>query len=560
MLAVVILITTAGVFLVKSSVKNQLTGQTFLASVFNNKESYDDVFLKLSKTEEIADAKAGVVSHHFLAKELIANFYNKIGNNDISTVFLISPDHYNVFLPENTIAYTSYLPWHTPFGDLETNKEGIDYLISRTDMQQNDSAMGLEHGIYVEVPFIKKFFPNAKIVPIVTKGSHSYDIFSSLGKDIEDKFGKKAILIVSSDFSHNATVKEAGINDKESIQALKNLNVDNINKVTNDCKQCLAVLSGFLGDDKKYDFSLIDNKNSFDISLQNGNSVTSYVSGYYTNKDYVQILFTGDLMFDRGIRYFGQKNGNEFVFDKIYNLLINNDLVISNLEGPVTNEKSISSGTVPGSPNNYYFTFPADLPQTLFRENIQLVNLGNNHILNFGQKGLKSTKDYLSKLNIEYFGEPHGKRSVIKEIGGLKIAFVGYNEFASNDIEAEQNSTIQEIKKNKSLVNIVIVFSHWGAEYIKEPSSSIKELAHGFVDAGADIVIGSHSHVTGSVEEYNGKKIYYSLGNFVFDQYFDEDVRRGLGVIIKIDKQTKKLDFIEKKFYLQNNGQTILSE
>ena len=58
-------------------------------------------------------------------------------------------------------------------------------------------------------------------------------------------------------------------------------------------------------------------------------------------------------------------------------------------------------------------------------------------------------------------------------------------------------------------------------------------------------------------EIYNGKKIYYSLGNFIFDQYFNEDVRNGLGVLVTIDKKTKKTDFAEKYFYLDNDGQTI---
>jgi hypothetical protein len=117
-------------------------------------------------------------------------------------------------------------------------------------------------------------------------------------------------------------------------------------------------------------------------------SATSYVSGYNNQKKDIRIMFVGDLMFDRGIRYYAQKNGgNEFIFDKIDPTLASNDLVVANLEGSITNEKSVSAGTVPGSPNNYFFTFDPSVAETLFNENIKLVNLGNNHILNFGQKG-----------------------------------------------------------------------------------------------------------------------------------------------------------------------------
>ena len=280
-------------------------------------------------------------------------------------------------------------------------------------------------------------------------------------------------------------------------------------------------------------------------------------------KDYVQLLFVGDLMFDRGIRYYAEKGGgNNFVFQKISKMLLNNDLSIANLEGPITDEKSISLGTKAGSANNYFFTFDQSVAKTIFNQNIRLVNLGNNHILNFGSKGLDSTKKYLDEANVGYFGAPGGERSIIKDIGGVKIAFVSYNEFASSDIGAEQKAVIKEIEKQKLLADIVIVFSHWGVEYSKNPTKAIKELAHQFIDMGADLIIGSHPHVIQPVEQYKDKRIYYSLGNFIFDQHFNEDVRQGLGVVVKINKQdpnsAPQLKFEEKSFYLESNGQTIM--
>jgi len=557
MLAVVIL-TAAGVFLIKNNQQNKITSQTFLASAFNSIENYEDVFSKLQKPAESALAKAGIISHHFLAKELIADFYNRVGDEKVSTVFLLSPDHFNNYFKPDTTACTSYLNWNTPFGELSSDKDIIDSLVKNNGVEINDPVLGLEHGIYVEIPFIKKFFPNAKIVPLILKNSLNFDIFSSLGEKIKELSKENSILIVSSDFSHDMSVKESQAKDKTSIGILKNLSIDKINGVTNDCKQCLAALCGFLGDNQQYGFYLLDNENSFDISGQNKDSVTSYVSGYYAKKDYVQLLFAGDLMFDRGIRYYAEKGGgNNFIFEKISNLLLSNDLAVVNLEGPITDEKSVSSGTAPGSTNNYFFTFDPSVAKTLFEENIRLVNLGNNHILNFGNKGLASTEKYLDESSVDYFGAPTGQRSIIKNINGLNIAFVSYNEFSS-DTEAEQKAVVEEIKTLKPEAALVIVFSHWGVEYAQNPSENIRELAHQFIDAGADLVIGSHSHLMQPMEEYKGKRIYYSLGNFVFDQYFNEDVRQGLGVIVKINKQTKQLEFEEKNFYLQSNGQTIM--
>jgi gamma-polyglutamate biosynthesis protein CapA len=271
-------------------------------------------------------------------------------------------------------------------------------------------------------------------------------------------------------------------------------------------------------------------------------------------KKYVQLLFAGDLMFDRGIRYYAAQNGgNDFVFDKISAELSKNDLVVANLEGPITDFKSVSAGTIAGSANNYFFTFDKSLAKTLFSQNIRLVDLGNNHILNFGQSGLNSTKKYLSDANVNYFGAPGSGKGVVENIGGIKLGFISYNQFAEDNLQ----DVVNEIKKIKTASDVAVIFCHWGNEYQLTATESQKELAHQFVDAGADLVVGSHPHVIEPMEIYNGKRIYYSLGNFIFDQYFSEDVRNGLGVEVKIDKNTKQLDFTEKHFYLQSGGQTI---
>jgi len=261
------------------------SNEMFLASVYNNEENYDDVFSKLTKVEVKPKAKAGIVSHHFLAKQMIADFYNTIGNNDISTVFLISPNHYNNFYPTGILAYTSNLTWQTPFGNLLVNSKINNYLIEKKEVKSNDSLLAMEHGIYVEMPFIKKFFPNAKVVPLAVNMGIGYDDFLLLGKEIREISDDKSVLIVSSDFSHDLSIEEAERKDKLSIEVLNNLKDGELSEANNDCRQCLAVLQGFLSDNQSYDFNLIDNKNSFDFSDYKEETVTSYVSGYYTFKE-----------------------------------------------------------------------------------------------------------------------------------------------------------------------------------------------------------------------------------------------------------------------------------
>jgi len=283
------------------------------------------------------------------------------------------------------------------------------------------------------------------------------------------------------------------------------------------------------------------------------------ISSVVKEKSYVQLLFVGDIMFDRGIRYYAQQNGgNEFIFDKISPTLEQNDLVIANLEGPITDNKSVSSGTVAGSTNNYFFTFDPSIAKTIFDENIKIVDLGNNHVLNFGRQGLASTKSYLDQAKVGYFGAPDYPKSTSEEVGGVKMTLVSYNQFSDLPEGVEQQSTIEEIQKARQYSDIVVVFSHWGTEYNLGVDDSTRDIAHSFIDAGADLIIGSHPHVIEPIEIYKEKRIYYSLGNFIFDQYFSEDVRNGMGVEVKIDKQSKQLDFSEEYFHLNSNGQTML--
>jgi len=529
-----------------------------LASPYNSKAMYDEVFDNLPQGQNTQETVyAGVVSHHLLAKEQIAQFYSKISSDKIETIFLLSPDHYNHFFEPGILAYTSKAPWNTPYGELGANKDAIDELLSSDTVNSKSSAMGLEHGIYTEIPFIKRFFPNAKIVPLALNSSLQYGDFLQLGEELKNISQENTLLIVSSDFSHDATQDKALENDTKSIDELKNIASADIKNITSDCKQCLAVMQTYLTD-KDLRFNATDSLNSFDISGVSPESVTSYVFGYYTQKTDIQILLTGDLMFDRGIRHYAKKAGsNEFIFQKIRPLLLNQDLVISNLEGPITDNASKSSGTEPGSPNNYIFTFDPSVAKTLWYENIRLVGLGNNHILNFGQDGEKSTHEYLEASGVSFFGSPNADRTITKTVQGIKMAFVNYNEFTSTTA-FEQSQAITEIQKLKGRVDFIVVFCHWDAEYQPEPTEATKTLAHQFINAGADIIIGSHPHVTQSTEIYNNKKIYYSLGNFVFDQYFEENVRNGMGVILKINPKDKSIKFEEVNFYLNSGGQTII--
>lgn len=524
-----------------------------LSSFFTNKSDYDFAFSNALNIEK-KNVLAGIVSHHFLAKDLIARFFSGIENKDIDNIILIGPDHFNMLAGSKADAATTKLFWDTPYGQLDSNKEIQNKLLASNNIVENDSVFKSEHSIYILAPFIKKAFPEAKIIPLIVRGSSDYEKFIGIGNNIKNIAGDRTLLIVSSDFSHDVSSGEAEKNDLASIQSLKNLNEKNIDTVNSDCKACMAVLQGYVKDSQNK-FYLNENKNSSDFGSQD-KTVTSYVSGYYLrdNND-INILFLGDMMFDRNIRLAINKNSGEFIFQKVENLFQNNDLVVGNLEGPITDYRSVSVNSRMGSANNFTFTFDPSVAGLLAGENIKLVNLGNNHILNFGTSGVAKTRKYLAESGIDFFGDPE-KGSIVENINGFKIAFVSYNQFFTDgDKKAFQN--LEDVKKNNP--DLIILYAHWGAEYMTKPGTSMKVLAHKFIDSGVDLVIGSHPHVVQSKEEYKGKLIYYSLGNFIFDQYFSANTEKGLAVKVEIDPIDKKISAEEYPVRMEKSGQTVLN-
>lgn len=266
-----------------------------------------------------------------------------------------------------------------------------------------------------------------------------------------------------------------------------------------------------------------------------------------------QILFGGDMMFDRSIRTTIDAKGGDYIFACLEKLLQSQDLVVANLEGPITGHDSISQFSEPGDGNNYTFTFAPETAQLLYKHNIRLVNIGNNHIMNFRLSGLNETKKYLTEAGVRYFGDPDSLepgRVAHVEIHGVPFSFVNWSDWTSDNTDI----TAAQVRNEYESGRIVVVYAHWGEEY-KPATNFEKRLAHNLIDEGAEIVIGSHPHVVQEHEVYKGKHIYYSLGNLIFDQYFEDAVMNGLLLEIQFSKDGVS-EIKEIPVVLQKNRQT----
>ena len=202
--------------------------------------------------------------------------------------------------------------------------------------------------------------------------------------------------------------------------------------------------------------------------------------------------------------YFDQI-GAAYFFQNVKSIFDADDLTIVNMEGTLTEETSRQDKTFAFKGNGSY-------AQVLSEGGVEAANLANNHSHDYGDQSYIDTIGYLGTEGIVSFGYD---RTAVMDVNGVKVGLVGVYELADGmECEDEMISYIQSVEAEGA--QIVIVSFHWGVEKEYYPDDTQVALAHSAIDNGADLVLGHHPHVLEGIEEYKGKNIVYSLGNFCF--------------------------------------------
>ena len=306
------------------------------------------------------------------------------------------------------------------------------------------------------------------------------------------------------------------------------------------------------------------------------------------NDNIISILFVGDIMLNRGVEYMIDKESGEdfkFPFLKIAEDLKKADLLFGNLEG-VISDKGYNVGS------KYSFRAEPDAINGLVFAGFDIVSLANNHALDYTREALEDCFLKLKEAGIDYVGagldEEEAFSPIIKEINNIKVGFLAYTNLGpitwkatkiNSGIAWTDKESIEQIKKDvesaKKEVDILAVSLHAGKEYSLEPDEFQDFFAKAVIDAGADLVIGHHPHVVQPIEKYPSASsgqapsassgqagwIFYSLGNFIFDQDFSEETMRSqmIKVLIK-NGEIEKVTPIDVKLnaffqpYIETNG------
>jgi len=263
----------------------------------------------------------------------------------------------------------------------------------------------------------------------------------------------------------------------------------------------------------------IPKENSIDLIISSVGSSKNIKES--VNNQEITISAVGDCTLGSDTN-FGTENTLPYVFEQeqedysyffkvVYPILSTDDLTIANLETTLISEENYNTIEAYRVDKKFNFKGTADYANILTEGSVEVVNLANNHMHDYGVVGYEETKESLEKANISYFGYEDYK---IYETKGIKIGLAGITGW--NEETAKENTEQAIDYFHEKEIDIIIVSYHWGIEREYKQNGSQENIAKYAIDNGADLVLGHHPHVLQGIENYKGKYIAYSLGNFVF--------------------------------------------
>lgn len=249
------------------------------------------------------------------------------------------------------------------------------------------------------------------------------------------------------------------------------------------------------------------------------------------------VSFVGDIMLARNVEYLMRAYGHFYPFAELPEHQ-EEAYLVGNFEGAVPKKH------VPTQSMQFSFSIHPDFIAGLREYGFTHLGLANNHAYDFGVDDFRHTEALLEDSSFDVFGDPGSLSTssvALLELDGGTVALVGiYALYQKPSTEA-----IGDVFAYADAISDVqIAYVHWGEEYVPIHNDFQETLAHALIDAGADAIIGHHPHVVQDIGLYKGSPIFYSLGNFIFDQYFSEEVQTGLMATFSFDSDMLRFELV----------------
>jgi len=248
------------------------------------------------------------------------------------------------------------------------------------------------------------------------------------------------------------------------------------------------------------------------------------------------IAFVGDVLLARHVEKIQNNYGLDYIFAALPPMASSTYLV-GNFESSVPERHE------PTPDMTMSFSTASSVLPSLTNYGFSHLSLANNHSYDKGKDGFLHTQKSLREVGIAWFGDQQlGSTSVAYlELENATVALIGVYAVEKTPVENKLQSVFSEAERNS---DFQIAYVHWGTEYELTHSPFQESLARDLIDAGADSVIGHHPHVVQDIDTYKDVVIFYSLGNFVFDQYFNRDVQEGLWLNVTFDDSKPKYTLV----------------
>jgi poly-gamma-glutamate synthesis protein (capsule biosynthesis protein) len=290
------------------------------------------------------------------------------------------------------------------------------------------------------------------------------------------------------------------------------------------------------------------------LVLVSGSSCSDRAPGNKT----LQLVFVGDILLDRGVREKIVHLGVDSLFHPtVDQLFAGSDIVVANLECPATRiEEPISK--------KYIFRAEPEWLMTLRKHGITHLDMANNHVMDQGRQGLEDTYKNIVLSGMIPLGYGENIRQACKPqlisteprkvyiISSVQVPSENWTYFEEKACVCEASFDVlsQSIKRLRKAEpgSLIIVQLHWGAEHTPKPMTIQKQQAYQLIDAGADCIIGHHTHTIQTMELFKGKPVFYGIGNFIFDQ---ADLQNSEGLMVKLDITESSFRFDTIRFVIE---------
>ncbi len=451
--------------------------------------------------------RAVVVPHHLVASEAIASGIRMLRGHTFSKILLLSPDHFHAC---PTLLCTTNGRFKTLFGEVTSSQADLQKLLVSPLVENTPDLFKKEHGITAILPFIRHDFPEATIIPVALSTDQPWkknrnELLSTLDRLMDDQ----TVLVVSSDFSHYLPLKTADEMDEKTAETILSKDLDGISNLKNpdqsDCPGCLWLLGSLADRGGFYNPSVLLHTNSARLlgDEKNPSTTSHFAMAWYAN----DILGSDDLALGGDVTL-TRPSVSTTLPKTISDWWAGSGLRILNLEGPLAK-------TCPARANPWLFCNPLDLWEKV-KDLATHWGTQNNHMLDNGTPGLPETARLI---------RASGKIPLTTTLWENETTLLLATTEIINPVSDAGNANLSKTKtsllqtlQNDKTDKLKVVYLHKGEEYQALTSPDTEARYEQWIDAGADAVVVTHSHVPGDLTFYKDKPILRGLGNFIFDQ------------------------------------------